>query len=161
MGNTAKTQEISRKDVLRLLLDIMPDGEAEVLLKTFTYDQIHQLFIDEESRKNIIGQANNSIIAYELLANAVKRMPSLVENKDNLLRDYAIEHYNELSRESRREFCIEMMNQRDFQHDLCDKIFDEMEKQIPSVKPFMDALNVKENFMALYDNGGYHDYSEE
>ena len=52
------------------------------------------------------------------------------------------------------------MDQYDFQRDLCDTIFDEVEKQIPEVKPILDVLNVKKNFLSMYDNGGYHKYEE-
>lgn len=155
---TENTQKISRKDVMRLLLDIMPDGEAEAMLAAFSYLDIQKLFNEPETLENVKDQVNSSIITYELLLNALKRIPSLMENKDELLQDYAIEHYNELSRESKREFCAHMMNQYDFQRDLCDTIFDEVEKQIPEVKPILDVLNVKKNFLSMYDNGGYHEY---
>ncbi len=162
MENTAteNTQELSRKDVMRLLLDIMPDGEAGAMLAAFSYLDIQKLFNEPETLENVKGQVNSSIITYELLLNALKRVPSLVDNKDELLQDYAINHYNELSRESKREFCVHMMDQYDFQRDLCDTIFDEVEKQIPEVKPILDVLNVKKNFLSMYDNGGYHKYEE-
>ena len=162
MENTAteNTQELSRKDVMRLLLDIMPNGEAEAMLQAFSYSDIQRLFNKPETLENVKDQVNSSIITYELLLNALKRVPSLVENKDELLQEYAINHYNELSRESKREFCVHMMDQYDFQRDLCDTIFDEVEKQIPEVKPILDVLNVKKNFLSMYDNGGYHKYEE-
>lgn len=160
MENTAteNTQGLSRKDVMRLLLDIMPDGEAEAMLQAFSYSDIQRLFNKPETLENVKDQVNSSIITYELLLNALKRVPSLVENKDELLQEYAINHYNELSRESKREFCVHMMDQYDFQRDLCDTIFDEVEKQVPEVKPILDVLNVKKNFLLMYDNGGYHEY---
>ncbi len=160
MENTDRKPVISKKDTMRLLLDVMPDTEAEMLLKMFDYDKIYRIFANKFEQRKIIDQANTGIKGYELLIRAINRIPSLVENKDALLREYAITHYNELSRESKREFCIDMMNQKEFQRDLCDTIFDEMEKQIPAMKPILDGLDIKNNFLLLYDSGGYHRYDE-
>lgn len=115
---TEATQEISKMEVLKLLLDIMPNDEAESLLKIFTYTDIQRLFNEPKARKKLFYELNKQIASYGLLSRAINRIPTLVENKDKLLRDYAIEHYNELSRDNKRNFCIDMINQKDFQDDL-------------------------------------------
>lgn len=150
--STEKVQEISKKDVMRLLLDIMPDDEAEIMLKTFTYNDIQRLFNEPDLLNDIFIELNKQIASYGLLSNALKRIPSLIEEKDKLLQDFSIEHYNELSWDSKKEFCTKMMNQKELQRDLCNTLFDKMEKQIPDIKPLMDALNVRESFLILCDN---------
>ena len=150
--STEKVQEISKKDVMRLLLDIMPNDEAEIMLKTFTYNDIQRLFNEPDLLNDIFIELNKKIVSYDLLSNALKRIPSLIEEKDKLLQDFSIEHYNELSWDSKKEFCTKMMNQKELQRDLCNTLFDKMEKQIPDIKPLMDALNVRESFLILCDN---------
>ena len=150
--STEKVQEISKKDVMRLLLDIMPNDEADIMLKTFTYNDIQRLFNEPDLLNDIFIELNKKIVSYDLLSNALKRIPSLIEEKDKLLQDFSIEHYNELSWDSKKEFCTKMMNQKELQRDLCNTLFDKMEKQIPDIKPLMDALNVRESFLILCDN---------
>lgn len=139
------TEQLSKKDVMKLLLDIMPDEESEMILKAIDYGRIYQVFTDKETREQLIIQINNIIAMHELLLTAINHIPQLVEDKDKLLYDYAINHYDELSRDSKREFCIEMMNKYDFQRDLCDTIIDEVIHKVPELKPIIETLDVKKN----------------
>lgn len=156
MTQTKETQEISKEEVLDILMNIMPREESTVILNTVSLPDIQRIFNDPECRKTVIRNVQDGIMESENFLLGLKRIPALIQKKDELLQKHAVDYYTNLSREQKKDFCNEMMNQRDFQRDMCETIFDELEKQIPSTKPLMDALNVRNNFLGLYDKGAYH-----
>lgn len=154
-----KIQEISKEEVLDILMNIMPGEETAVMLNTVTLPDIQRIFNETETREYLIQQISNDIMKSETFLLALKRIPALIKNKNKLLQKHEVDYYDSLSREDKKAFCIEMINQRDFQRDMCETIFDELERQVSSAKPLLDALDIKKNFLELYDNSGYHKYN--
>lgn len=137
------TKEISNMEALILLMQI--PKEAEIMLKFFEPSQVYGLFNDKEARSCAVELFQENILTWQTIIKGIEKLESLIENKDEILNNCPITYYDNLPREKKKEFCLKMISNEDFQRDLCNITLDELEKREPEIS-ILAALNIKRSF---------------
>lgn len=112
-------RDLSIKEIHMMILDKMDDEKAELLLRGYSNDYICKMFREEETLNTAREGIKKAITTYESLLQALENIPVMIADRDNILKERALESYSKLSSDTKKEFCSEIYKSNEFKRDFC------------------------------------------
>lgn len=141
------------------------------IIQKFNINDILNLMNDSEKREEYIQEIYTKSEYCKQFALAVVELSMALGNRDlsveqGMIDDKVIknikEDYRLLPDDKKKELCLELMNEQQFQRDLCDITIDAAVNAMPELKPLCKMFSVKKNLQRIYDEGrGYAVYDKE